>query len=207
MAYRPVTGGLSSLAPFQLPPPGTDVGSILWGRKDAIASVLPQAGSGTRDTLSLASLQESLRQAEDKWENNLRQQFAYILALQEYIAALHQEVARLKSQVEYFAREGRMVVPVNLAATAREEAGNPGHSASPMPAASLVRNVSLPPTASSGSTSRLPAKRAHQAHCPQCGDRHSRRSACKPDRVARHQAWRQGNRADLRDRLQSNRRW
>ena len=207
MAYRPLTGGLSRLPPFQLPLPGTDVGSILWGRKDAIASVLPQAASGSRDALTLNSLQEALRHAEDKWENNLRQQFAYILALQEYIAALHQEVARLKSQVEYFAREGRMVVPVDLASTAREEAGIPRHSLPPMPAAPPTRDISLPSTASSGSTPRLPAKRGHQAHCSQCGDRHSRRSACKPDRVARHQAWRRRNRADLRDRLQSNRRW
>ena len=207
MAFGASTSGLSSLPPFQLPSPGTDVGSILWGRKDAIASVLPRAASGNRDVLSLVSLQESLRQAEDKWENNLRQQFAYILALQEYIAALHQEVARLKAQLEYFAREGRMVVPVDLATRVQEEAGTSRHSLPPMPAAPPTRVVPLLQTVGSGATSRPPVKRAHQAHCPQCGDRHSRRSACKPDRVARHQAWRQRSRVDLRSRLQSSPRW
>ena len=73
-------------------------------------------------------MKESLRQAEDTWKNNLRQQFAYILALQEYIATLHQEVARLKSQVEYFAHEGRMVVPVDLATRVQEEVGTSRHA-------------------------------------------------------------------------------
>ena len=142
------------------------------------------------------------RRTEDRLENLGRQQWAYTLALLDYVAALHQEVARLRAQIDYFARQGRMVVPVNLAATVREEAMTSRHSLPPATVVPPTPRVAKIRDTGPRVTNRMQTQRTYQAHCPQCGDRHLRRSACKPERVARHQAWRQRGR-DLRCRLQS----
>ena len=73
-------------------------------------------------------------------------------------------MVRLIAQIEYFARQGRMVVPVDLAATAQREAGTSRHSLPPIPVVSPI--MPLMHATSSRVTTRPLVKRARQAHCP-----------------------------------------